>query len=212
MQSFLYVNRGGELSSELCIVELQQLMEVEQITDDTKLFTEKFDDWMPAAAAMEFHKGLSEALETNYAGVVRWLDAAADETSDEIASLELLELIRAGKVDDGTQVWAPEHMQGWGSLGSVRPLFWFAEFIATVRALPGRLSALAFPTINQACMASLYACAGRLTAQNAVSGPGRPEVGSRSSRMLPSTRRSLGGRWSSPGCRTPARRRRTRRA
>ena len=114
-------------------------MEAEQNTDDTKLFTEKFDDWMPAAAAMELHTGLDEALETNYAGVVRWLDAAADETSDEIASLELLELIRVGKVDDGTQVWAREHIQGWGS---VWPLFGFAEFIATVRAFPGRLSPL----------------------------------------------------------------------
>ena len=118
---YLYKKRPRDpASAELCIGELQELMEQGALTDDTLVWSDGMHDWAGIAALLDAEPELSTAMLQSYPAEVL-VDAGTGGEVQQLSIADFRTALRANEVDDDTAVYA-EGMEDFAPLHGCRAL------------------------------------------------------------------------------------------
>ena len=117
-QSFEYKRADGSNSHSVCVGELQELLKSGEISEDTKLFSDEFDDFESIASARGSKPGLGAALDGTYWQSLRYEDAGGQLGAD-VPIVKVRQLVREEAITDETMVMAGD-MAAPQPLGRVR--------------------------------------------------------------------------------------------
>lgn len=102
----LFADDDAPSSEWLCIAELQDLIASDVITEETALFTERFDSFMPLSKVSEDHPDFEGAISSDYYQSMIYVNDAQEE-SEEIDAEAIRTAVRSGELVDTNMCWAP---------------------------------------------------------------------------------------------------------
>lgn len=118
MEGLHYATPDGERSDELSAEQVLALIGDGTITDETLVWAEGMDEWLPFSECRRNFPGLTES-----AGLYSTLHyETPDGPSDEISTEQVAALLADGSITEETLVWV-EGMDSWTPLAEARHLF-----------------------------------------------------------------------------------------